>query len=439
MFVGPEREGWAVPEFLYQETLSNGLRILVHEMPWAQSVSARLLVRAGPRYEEIFGDKTTIGYAHFLEHMCFQGSKLYSTRREIDRAVESQGGEHDAATGKEYSMFQAKLPSEHADFATKFLRELAFNPSMSEEAVIREKGIMTRELRRDIDNPIQHRWNLLREFVWQNYPLGYSPSDVFNSIQSITRDDLMAYHQRFYRPDNAILVIAGNMTGSKALAIASRDFGDLIANPQLRIEVPALTFAELHPKVFIENRDLQETHTLLAFSTEGRGESHPQLSEVQVLATMLSYNIFHKFVYDLGIAYSTGCWPWLVSDNGAIVIAAGVDPEKIEEAIAAMVSEVTNLQVTNERVTEAKETLKRELTLSLADTNDYADFIGKQEFYGKTVKSPEQLKARINSITPAAIDDLRTELLVQRTAALVLLGPVLEDQAEIFEEKLQFV
>src|SRR4030067_2780393 len=113
-------------------------------MPWAQSVSARLLVKAGPRFE----DEITIGIAHYLEHMLFEGSLKYPTRRELDRAVGSKGGDHSAYTDKEYVMYQAKLPTESADFASEFVRELVFNPVMAEEAVEREKGGISADLRR---------------------------------------------------------------------------------------------------------------------------------------------------------------------------------------------------------------------------------------------------------------------------------------------------
>lgn len=428
----------AVSEFVHKERLSNGLRVLVHEMPWAQSVSARLLIQAGPRYEEESGGKTTVGCAHFLEHMFLEGCHLYPSRRDLDRAVEGKGGDHSAYTTKEYVMFQAKLPTEYSSFATSFIKELVFDPLMLEEAVIREKGIITAELRRSTDNPSEHRWYLLRNFVWKGHPLGHNTLGTFDSIQAISIDDLISYHNLFYRPDNAILIIAGNTTKAQALNMATKDFGDLQANSQLGIEVPAPIFAELNPRVFIENKNLQAIHALLAFSTEGHGENSPQLLEIKVLAKMLRNSIFHKFVYDLGISYSAGCWPWLVSDNGSIVIAVGVDPDRIDEAIDTMVNEVNNLEVTDVSVNEAKETLKGEITLNLADTDDYANFIGEQELYTGKVKSPDQIRTSIDQVTSTAIDCLRERIITTRTSALVLLGPISEDKIGSFEEKLQF-
>ena len=85
-------------KFVYREVLSNGLCVLVHEMPYAQSVCARLLVAGGPRYE----NKHNVGAAHYLEHMLFEGSRKYPTTRQLRGVIESKGGDFDAYTVKEY-------------------------------------------------------------------------------------------------------------------------------------------------------------------------------------------------------------------------------------------------------------------------------------------------------------------------------------------------
>ena len=420
--------------FVYKEALPNGLRVLVHEMPWAQSVSARLLVSAGPRWED---DKTT-GTAHYLEHMIFEGSQKYPSRRELDKAIENFGGDQNAYTQKEYVMYQAKVPSEHAGFATEFVREFVFNPLMSEEAVAREKGIITAELKRSNDDPNNHSWQLLREFVWRGHSLGHNTLGTFDSIQAITKEDLIKYHQKFYRPDNTILVIAGNIDGSKAIDLAMKDFGSLSAHPDLGFTVPTPQFVKQKQRVFIENKKLEETRILMAFSTEGRGENSPELPEIQVLSKIMRKTIFHKFVYDLGISYSAFCYPWLVSDNGSLVVGAGVHPERTDEAIDVIVNEVNRLEITNESLKEAKEALKGELTLDIADTDDYAHFIGEQELYTGIIKSPEQVRLGIDRVTVDAVTKLKREIISDKTSALVLLGPIDESKSEDLNNKLLF-
>ncbi len=421
-------------EFVHKETLPNGLRVFVHEMPWAQSVSVRLLISAGPRWED---DKTT-GTAHYLEHMIFEGSQKYPSRRDLDRAIENLGGDQGAYTDKEYVMYQAKVPSEHAGFATEFVREFVFNPLMNEGAVIREKGIITSELKRSNDDPNDHRWQILREFVWMGHPLGHNTLGTFDSIKAITREDLIKYHRTFYHPDNTILVIAGNIGTTKAVDLAVKNFGDLDAHPELEFVVPTPQFISQKPRVFIENKKLEETHILLAFSTEGRGESSPELPELRVLSKIMRKTIFHKFVYDLGISYSAYSYPWLVSDNGSLIVGAGVHPERTDEAVDVIVNEVNNLNITEESLREAKEALKGELTLNIADTDHYANLIGEQELYTGEIKSPAQIRQNIDRVTIEGVNNLKKAIVTNNTSALVLLGPINEDKCENLDAKLQF-
>ncbi len=421
-------------KFVYKEILPNDLRLLVHEMPWAQSVSARLLVSAGPRWED---DRTT-GTAHYLEHMVFEGSRKYPSRRELDRAIENLGGNQNAYTDKEYVMYQAKVPVEHTAFATEFVREFVFNPLMSDKAVAREKGIISAELKRSNDDPNNHSWQLLRQFVWQGHTLGHNTLGTFESIEAITKADLINYHNKFYRPDNSILVIAGNIDQRSAIDLAMKDFGDLKPHPEYGFSVDAPRFVKHNSRVFIENKKLEETHILLAFSTEGRGKSSPQFPEIQVLSKIMRKVIFHKFVYDLGVSYSAFSYPWLVSDNGSLVVGAGVHPERTEEAVRVMVKEINNLQITPKSVREAKEALKGELTLDIADTDDYAHFIGEQELYTRNIKSPEQIRQELDSVTPDSLKELKKNIVSNSTLALILLGPIDENKASEFDSLLEF-
>lgn len=434
MYAMPKRRKLTpqVPEFAHKEILPNGLRVLVHEMPWAQSVSARLLVKAGPRYE----DEMTIGSAHYLEHMFFEGSQRYPTRRDLDRVVESRGGNHSAYTDKEYVMYQAKMPTDSSDFATEFVSELVFNPTMTEEAVEREKGIISAELRKSIDTPSQHKWHLLREHVWKGQSLGYNTLGTFASIESISRQDLIDYHQKFYTPNNSILIIAGNITIFKAIDAAYRDFGSRIASRNDAPYVPTPT-QSIDKQVLIEERDIKQAHLLLAFATDYFGEASPELPQIQVLSKLLAKDIFHKFVYDLGFSYSASCYPWLVSDSGNIVITVEVAPEKTEEAVTKMVQEIKELNIDGASVQEAKAGIISDTLLNLADTDVYANFIGEQELYTGHVKTPEQVKMEIQNVSVEDVQRAKEMFLTRQNSAMVILGPVAQDNAEKIENMLK--
>lgn len=421
------------PEFVYKERLPNGLELIVHEMPWAHSVSARLLVKTGLRYES----EHTIGINHYIEHMFLEGSRKYPSRRELDKAITSLGGARRNYAGDEYARYQAKLPVDNANFSTKFIRELVFNPIMAEEAVKREKSIIAAELRRSIDSPSEHRHNLLRKHVWKNYPLGYNTLGTFESIQRITRQDLLDYHSCFYRPNNAILVVAGNITSSQAIDIATQDFGDLPASEDIHPMVTSPVQSAI-PRVLIEERDIQQSHILLAFSTKGSGKSSPILPEIQVLSRMIRNNIFHKFVYDLGLSYAAGGYTWLLSDNGNIVVAVEVAPKNTDEAVKRIVHEVSQIKIDEDLIQEAKASVISDLILNMADTDDYAHFIGEQQLYTGTVKSPLQAKNELQAVTATDLYKLKQSLLTNDNVAMVVLGPISKDRSASLDQKLIF-
>lgn len=405
-------------EFVYKERLPNGFGVLVHEMPWAQSVTARLLVKAGPRYE----NGTTVGSAHFLEHMFGEGSKRYSSRIEVDRAIESRGGDFIARTDKEHALYQAKLPAESAGFATEFLREVVFNPTMTKEAVEREKKLISLELGESIDSPDEHLLNILRKHVWKDHPLGNNTLGTFESIEGTTRQGLLNYFNQFYTPDNMFLVVAGNITARRAIDMAANDFGDLSPSVDKLPVVPPPS-QSVESRVLIEERDMKLAHLLLAFDTMGHGESSPMLPQIQILSRLLRSNIFHKFI-DLGLAYSITCGNLLVSDSGHIVIAVKVAPKNTQEAVTKMVQEVNHLNINGMTVQEAKDGVVSDVFLNLDDTNHCAHYIGEQELYTGNVKTPEKMEAEIQAVSVEDIKRMKESILTGGNSVLVVLGPV---------------
>ncbi len=419
------------PKFIYKEKLSNGLIVLIHEMPWAQSVTARLVVKAGPRYE----NKKNIGTAHYLEHMLLEGSSKYPTRKELDKAIEIQGGTHNAYTNKEYVMYQIKMPPESASLTLKFLYEIVFHPLISNEAVLREKGIISEELRMSLDNPNNHIWNLLLNFAWKNHPLGYNTLGTFDSIQALTKNDLMMYHQTFYVPNNAILIISGNIETRKALDMVMKEFNKLKKKGSFQsVSTPKLIVSM--PRVHIEESDIKQSHILLSFSTQSYGKSSSLSLAIQLLSELNSKNIFYRLVYDLGLSYSAYCWPWLFSDTGLIAIYAGTNSKHTEKVVETIVHEVNNLKINKKNVHEAKASLKKNLTLDLADSDDYAHFIGEQQLFKNNVYTPEEIKDKIDTVSIDTLIYLKNFILKKNNATMVVLGPVLK-KATLLEKKLK--
>lgn len=420
--------------FVYKQTLSNGLKVLVHEMPWAQSVTSRLLISNGPLYE----NKTLQGISHYLEHVIVSGSKKYPSRKDLDLAIQRYGGVQRAFTDKEYVVYQTKIPFQYYDFSLEFLREMVFNPLISDETIKREKGTIISELKKKLDSPDNYKWNLLDNFVWKNHPVAYETLGTLNTIDSITKAEISRWFKKFYIPNNCILVISGNVTLEEALNSVKNNFGNLKSKINKYNTKSEPTFIKSKPRVFIKNKKLKETHIMLAFSLGNKGRSSPDYYKILLLTSMISKVIFYKFVYNMGISYMAYARTRFVKNTGYIYINAGVHPNKLGLSINTITKTLKGLRITKKSISEAKEYLKGVLTLDIADTNDYASLIATTEFYTNNPLSPQQIREKIELISFKEINEIKDEIITNDNSALVLLGSVGKGREEEFDKKLKF-
>jgi predicted Zn-dependent peptidase len=347
------------------------------------------------------------------------------------------GGKISAYTDKELVMYQTKFPTDKADFCTKFLRELVFNPQMSRKAFIKEKGIITAELRRNIENPVKHRWNVLRKFIWKDHPFGINTLGTFKSIKQITYQDLKQYYDHYYRPNYSILVIAGNIKRTKAMKMAITNFGDIKQSENNPPHVPPPTQA-LDKHVHIEEQPVKQAHIQLSFDTNGHGESSPIWPQIILLNRIIGNNIFHKFVYDLGYSYSARSHAWLVKNSGNIVITVETPPKNTTKTVSLIVDELNKTIINRQSVQEARAGVISNMFLGLADTDQYADFIGMWELYNNKVKSPDKVKKDFKAVSVRDLQKLKESVVRKQNAAMIVLGPVSSKRKEQYENMLAF-
>jgi len=404
-------------KFLFRKVLGNGLRVLVHEMPYANSVTAEISIKAGSRYEPI------PGISHFLEHMIYEGSKKYPSARDIYRVVKRFGGRTGATTSRERVTYNIKLPVESRIFAFEFLRDLLFNPLISPDAVARQKEIIIREKSEFIHDLGKYVNDLLFCHLWgENHPLGRSTVGTEQSISRISREDLVNFHRKFYTPSNMVLSVAGNITKEEAFQLSSTGFENL-PSAKTQNEKTPLIFPN-HRGILIEERKIQQSVIALGIVTDitFHDQNFPALS---VLNSLIGNQIFFKFTHELGIAYTADFFPVTIfSDHSMLVLNCYVNPENTEKAFRLAVKNIKNAEINSQSLQEAKNGVKSSLFLQLADSDDYADFIGSQEVLYGAVKTPQQIKEAIDHVSLKDIRKLKREWISEEHSGAVILGPI---------------
>ena len=185
----------------------NGLTVLVTEMPSSPVVSVFALVKTGSATE---GKFLGTGISHFLEHMLFKGTHGREVGQLAGR-IQAVGGEINAATSIDYTIYTITVPYDSFDVALEILSDMLMNATMEEEEVERERKVIFGEMRLRNDNPDRK----LSEIVFQNayirHPYRHPIIGYESLLAGVTRENLVDYYHKNYTPNNMIISVSGNI------------------------------------------------------------------------------------------------------------------------------------------------------------------------------------------------------------------------------------
>lgn len=404
-------------------------------MSSVQSVSVYVAVGAGPRYET----KETSGLAHFLEHMLFEGTKRLPTSKDVAQYLESVGGKSSAWTDKEYVSYYAKVPKQHLDIAFSYLSDILFNSLLEKNAIEKEKGIVMEELRRSKDNPESDIWDLWFEWIWgEDQSLGRSTLGDEVSIQNITKKKLQNYMNMFYHPSNMVIAVAGNFSPKKTEKYALKYFGKAQAKSTPTFKKLQFMPKKIHAKIF--QSDAKQAKLMLGFVTDISyydKDRFPMQFITGILSGGVSSRLFHKLVYELGIAYSAWAQVWPFKDTGLFYIGGGFAQQNLEKAIKTILEELDKLKkhrVTDREIKEAKEKDKAGLYFYLETPDAVANLYSTQQITEKRIMTPEEISEKIDKVTDEDIQRVARKYFTTKNLCLTIKGPLDESDLERIEK-----
>lgn len=416
---------------------SNGLTLILQTMPSVNSVSVYVAVSAGSRYET----KETAGTAHFLEHMLFEGTKNWPSSKKVAEYIERIGGRSGAWTDREYVTYYVKIPKQHLEIAFRYLAEIFFNSTLTNEAIEKEKGIIMEELKRKTDNPEVEIWDLWFEWVWgKNQSMGRSIIGNEATIQKMTQKQLRDYMTRSYHPANMVIAVVGNFSHKEVENYTLKYFGR-----KKRRKVPAFKKSSFIPKKVPTKIIKAKTHQvqlILGFVTN-ISYTHKDRFPLRVIADVLSGGVsarlFHKLIYELGIAYSAGAQSWIFADTGLFYIYGGFSAENLEIAIRTISEELKKLKkekISAQELKEVKEKGKANIIFSLETPDALAYWYASQQITEKKIMTPEEILGRIDQVTAADIQRVARQYFNSNNLCLTMRGLVEEENTQRIENML---
>ena len=188
-------------------TLDSGIRVVTGSMPHARSVCVSVFVGVGSRYES----EEHAGIFHVIEHLVFKGTKRCPTPGEISGTVEGVGGEVNAGTEQELTVYWCRVARPYLEMVLDLLIDMLRNSLFEAREIESERMVLIEEQAMTKDYPNDRADTLIDELLWPEHPLGRDISGTKESITNITRDMIIDHVSQFYTPSNIVVSVAGNV------------------------------------------------------------------------------------------------------------------------------------------------------------------------------------------------------------------------------------
>lgn len=320
------------PELL---TLDNGLTVVFQENRAHPLVSTQVWIKTGSIHEDQYLGS---GLSHFLEHMLFKGT----TRRgmgAIAREVQQFGGNINAYTAFDRTVYYIDSPAECLDKAIDLLADMTLQAALPESEVQKEKEVILREIDMTLDDPDRILTRAFFQSAFLTHPFRFPVIGIRQLFERVDRDILRNYYQARYQPANMVLTVAGDVDRNHLLDLIDKTFGGAPRGPNkpviLPTENPQLAFRECRL-----TGDFNSARGLLGFKIPSM--RHPDAPGLDILAAILgsgqSGRLRQKLRDNLGFVHSISSSTWNPGNPGLFIASYQCDPEKssqAEEAIRA--------------------------------------------------------------------------------------------------------
>lgn len=363
-----------------EHRLPNGLQILLLPKQNVPAVSYTTFFRVGSRNEE----PGLTGMAHFLEHMMFNGAEKYGPK-EFDRTLETVGGTSNAYTSHDLTVYFEDFPSEALetviDLESDRMRSLALDPVLFES----EREVVKEERRYRVDNDLFGTMEeALSSLIFRAHPYRWPVIGWMGDLDAATREDAMRFFRTYYAPNNALLMVVGDVDPDNALARIEAAYRDIPAGPP----VPEVRDAEPEPNGERRARVDFPSHTpALLLGYRSLSASHADTPAVELLETALGHGdssiLMQKLVYEGELASDVHVGHDLRIDPSAFLVFAelppGGDPARVEDAIYGELARIAREGVDEATLRRAKAIVRSSILNAFTSHAGIAHALGEHQ------------------------------------------------------------
>ncbi|MEM0906291.1 MAG: pitrilysin family protein [Pseudomonadota bacterium] len=384
--------------------LPSGLTVATDHMAHVDSAALGVWVAAGARSEA----PPEHGVAHFLEHMAFKGTRR-RTARQISEAIETVGGEINAATSIETTAYHARVLADDVPLALDILSDIVTEPLFATDDIERERNVILQEIGAAEDVPEDRAFDAFPETAFRAQPLGRRILGTRGSVEGIDEGALRGFFKRHYHSGAMTVVAAGAIDHDAFVDAASEAFSGVPDASETDRSKAAYTGGH-----YTEDADTVECQWLLGY--EGRAASHPSAVVAQLAAVVLgggmSSRLFQSLREERGLVYDTSAFHWAFADTGLFAIHFATEPATVAAAAEVVAAELQSAarNVDDNEFGRARAQMKAGLLMSREScASRMAQAARNALVHGRVVDKSERI-AELEAVTPADVRDFLASL-----------------------------
>ncbi len=410
--------------------LSNKITVVTEVLPYLQSASFGIWVKAGSSNE----DDSNNGIAHIIEHMLFKGTKNRSAKQIADEMAKI-GGNMNAFTSKECTSYYATTLREHLPIAIDIISDMLTNSLIDEKALRKEKGVILEEIDMYDDSPEDLVHEMLQQRIWKDHPLGYMISGTKKIVRKVTREQILDFMNTYYVGENMIISVAGHFDEAEVLKLLEEKFGGIAAGHKSEILKKKPEYNRVQCK---RHKDIEQIHCNIAFDCISYlSEERYVLSILNsILGGSVNSRLFQKIRENSGLTYSIYSYGSSYRETGLFHIYAAMNPAQtpvVVKKIYQIIADIKKKGVTLEELSMTKEQIKTELILGNESAKSRMNSNGKALLNRGRLLPMEELIEGIDKVSLTNIIDFANRYFNMASASVSLVGNLKDVDMKILE------
>ncbi len=388
------------------KVMGNGIRVIMEQMPYHQSISIGVFINAGSVNETPQNN----GIAHVIEHMLFKGT---TSRSAIDIANDMTmvGGNLDAFTSKDCTCIYVRTLETYIEAAVDIVADMLQNSVFDEEDLKKELGVILEEMDMYDDSPEDLVHEQLQKAVWKDHPLGYIISGEKRVVRNFTRQQVLEFFEEHYVGENMMISIAGAFDPEKMMELFERSFAGIKRGRAVK-EVKAPIY---HPTLWFKQKDIEQVHLDIAYDScvNDSPDRYALTIANSILGGNMNSKLFMEIRENLGLTYAIYSYGSSYNQAGLFQIYAAMNPSQTQaviENIQKVIDQMKEKPLKPQEMQMALAQIETELIIGSESSYDHMLANAKSMMIRNRVATLEEDLSGLRAVTAADIQALNTSV-----------------------------